>query len=217
MQTKANVGIKAGLLNTIAKWISRVLNPFGASVATLLAITYVGANNLPAFSKWVSIILFFAVVLPLTYVYIKSPRVGSEIKKIQDPFSFFRIHRKEASVIAIACGLPGLLLLIFLNAPSLMVATLVALIGTSLGIGLINLRFKASYHLALITTLVILTVATWERTFPYVLAVIPLVGCSRYLLKQHSPSQLAAGFGLSVVVGFTTLHLFGLIGQGILH
>jgi len=199
--------------DTVAKGISRVMNPFLLSVVVLLLVTYVGSNDLRVFLGWVLIVLFFVVGVPLTYIYIKSPRTGSGAKQIQHPLVFFREHRREISVIGIISALPCILLLIFLEAPSLLVATLVALLGTSLAVGLVNMFYRASYHLALVTIVVIVAVLIWGQTFPFVLAAIPLVGWARYSLEQHSPSQLAAGFGLSVVIGAATLYSFGLLGS----
>ena len=86
-----------------------------------------------------------------------------------------------------------------------------ALLGTSLAVGLVNLFYRASYHLALVTVLVIVAVLIWgQASFP-ALAVIPMVGWARNALNQHSVTQLAAGFGLSVVTGAATLYLFGLL------
>jgi len=202
----------------IAKVISRVMNPFLLSVVALLLVTYVGSSDLRVFLSWVLIILFFVIALPLIYVYIKSPRTGGGVKRIQDPLAFFREHRRDILVVGIVSALPCILLLIFLEAPSLLVATLVALLGTSLAVGLVNVFYRASYHLALVTTLVIVTVLVWGHTFPLisVLIAIPLVGWARYSLRQHNPSQLAAGFGLSVVIGAATLYSFGLLGSFVL-
>jgi len=202
--------------DAVAKVISRVMNPFLLSVVALLLVTYVVSSGLWTFFSWVLIILFFTAVLPLTYIYIKSPRAESGAKRIQDPLVFFREHRREISVIGIISALPCILLLIFLEAPSLLVATLVALLGTSLAVGLVNMFYRASYHLALVTTVVIVAVLIWGQTFPSVLAAILLVGWARYSLQQHSPSQLAAGFGLSVVIGAATLYSFGLLGSVII-
>jgi hypothetical protein len=55
---------------------------------------------------------------------------------------------------------------------SLLVAALVALLGISLAIDLVNLFYKASYHLALMTTFVIVVLITWGGSFPHGLAVI---------------------------------------------
>lgn len=203
---------------TIARVISRVLNPFLLSVVALLLVTYAGSSDLRVFLSWTLIVLFFVIALPLIYVYIKSPRTGSGVKRIQDPLVFFREHRRDILVLGIASALPCILLLIFLEAPSLLVATLVALLGTSLAVGLVNIFYRASYHLALVTTLVIVTLLMWGQTLPYILVLIaiPLVGWARYSLRQHSPSQLAAGFGLSVVIGAATLYAFGLLGNFVL-
>ena len=198
---------------TVAKVISRVMNPFLLSVVALLLVSYVGSSSLRVFFSWLLIILFFVVALPLTYVYIKSPRVGGGVKRMREPIAFFREHRREIIVVGIASASPCILLLLFLEAPSLLVATLVALLGTSLAVGLVNIFYRASYPLALVTTLIIVVVLIWgQAVFPALLA-IPLIGWARYSLQQHSPSQLAAGFGLSVVTGAATLYSFGLLGS----
>jgi len=195
---------------TTAKVISRVMNPFALSVVVLLLAAYAESSNLQALLIWGLIILLFIVALPLAYVYM---RTSGGAKRIEDLLAFFRQHRRDICIVGIISGLPFVLLLVFLKAPSLLVAALVALLATSLAVALVNRFYRASYHLALVTTVVIVAVLIWGQTFPSVLAAIPLVGWARYSLQQHSPSQLAAGFGLSVVIGAATLYSFGLLGS----
>lgn len=198
---------------TVAKVISTVMNPFSLAVVVLLLVTYVGSGDLRLFFGWVLILLFFLVGLPLTYVYIKTPRAGRRMKQIQNPLKVFREHRKEISVVGIVCALPCILLLIFLGAPSLLIATLVALLGTTLAVGLVNLLYRASYHLAFVTNITIAAALIWgQAVFPVLLA-IPLVGWARYSLRQHSPAELAAGVGLALVISTASSYYFGLLGS----
>lgn len=200
----------------IAKVISKVMNPFLISLATLLLAIWSESGDVRMSFIWILIILLFIAILPLTYVYIRTSRVGSEVRYRRDTVLFFREHRKEISTIAIICALPCILLLVFLQAPPLLVATVVVLLVTSLAVGLVGVFYRASLHLALITTLVILVVLIWGRAVLPVLLAIPLIGWARYTLHQHSPGQLVAGFALSVVIGIATFWLFGLLGNVIL-
>ena len=198
---------------TVAKVISTVMHPLFLPVVVLLLVTYAGSSRIRVFLGWALIILFFLIVLPLTYVYLKSPRAASGAKRIQDPAVFFRQHPRGICVVGLVCALPCILLLMFLNAPSLLVATLVALLATSLALALVNMFYRASYHLAAITTLVIAVVLIWGQVAFPVLAAIPLVGWAIYSLRRHSLAQLAAGFGLALIISTASFCHFGLLGN----
>lgn len=197
---------------TIAKPISTVLSPFPLSVVALLMVTYVGSSGLPEFTKWAVIILFFLVVLPLAYAYARTSAEGSGGRRMPDPLEFFRQRRRELWIIGLVCAAPCTFLLIFLDAPSLLVATLVALLGTSLAVAVVNRFFRASYHLSALTTVAIVSVLVWDQVaLPIALLVAGLVGWARYSLRQHSLTQLAAGFGLALVITTASFYSFRLL------
>jgi hypothetical protein len=197
----------------VAKVICNVINPLFLPTVMLLLVAYAGSSDLRVFLGWALIILCFLVALPLIYVYLKSPRATSGAKRMQDPSAFFRKHPREICFVGIFCALPCTLLLIFFNAPSLLVATLVALLATSLVLALVNMFYRASYHLAAITTLVITAMLIWGQAVSPILAVILLVGWALYSLQQHSPGQLAAGFSLAVIISAASFYYFGLLGS----
>ena len=87
---------------SVAKAISTVMNPLFLPIVVLLLVAYAGSSGLRVFLGWVLIILFFLVVLPLTYLYLKSPRAASGAKRIQDPKVFFREHPRELCVVDIS-------------------------------------------------------------------------------------------------------------------
>ena len=196
---------------TIARVISTVMHPLLLPVVMLISFAYVKSDSLRAFWGWALLILFFLIVLPLVYVYLKSPRASSGAKRIQNPVTFFRKHPKEICILAIICALPCVLIMIFLNAPSPLAATLVALLATSLVLAISNMFYKASYHLAAVTTLVIAAVVIWGQAILAVIAAIPLVGWALYWLRRHSLAQLATGFGLALIVSSVSFYYFGLL------
>jgi hypothetical protein len=198
---------------TVAKVISTVMHPLFLPTVVLLLVAYTESGGLRAFFGWTLIILFFLVILPLIYIYLKSPRAAGEAKRIQDPAAFFRKHPREICFLGIVCALPCILLLAFLDAPSPLVATLVALLATSLALALVNMFYRASYHLAAVTTLVIAVVLIWGWAVSPVLAAILLVGWALYLLRRHSLGQLATGFSLALIISTASFYYFDLLGN----
>jgi len=214
MQARTSVGSKADLLDTIAKVISKVTNPFGLSVLLFLLVAWAESDSLPALLIWIVIILLFFVVLPLAYVHIRTSATGGKnIRsiRIEDPVTFFRQRQRDICIVGVSSVVPCIILLIFLKAPSILITSFVLIFAISLGVALVHKLYKASHHLAVVTGLVIVVALTWEHTLFPVLAAIPMVGWARYSLRQHSLGQLAAGFGLAVVIGVPILYSLGLL------
>ena len=83
--------------------------------------------------------------------------------------------------------------------------------GTSLFTALINKYYKVSFHLAIVTTLIAVAILVWGRAVLPVLVVIPLVSWTGYALHQHSPYQLASGFGLALIITGASFYYFDLL------
>jgi hypothetical protein len=197
--------------STLARTISIVMHPLFLPVVVLLAVAYAESSGLRAFGEWLLIILFFLAVLPLAYVYFRSPRDTSGARRPHDPVAFFRKHPREICVLAAVCALPCVLVMILLDAPSPLVATLVALLATSLALALVNMFYRASYHLAAVTALAVAAVIVWGRGALPALAAIPIVGWALYWLQRHSLAQLATGFGLALIISTAVFYFFGLL------
>jgi hypothetical protein len=193
---------------TLARVISVVMHPLLLPVAVLLAVAYAESGGLRAFGGWALIILFFFAALPLVYVYLRSP---GGAKRIGDPAAFFRAHPKEICLLAVVCALPCILLMVLFDAPSSLLATIVALLAASLALALVNILYRASYHLAALTTLVIAVVLVWGRVALPAIAVIPIVGWALYALRRHNLAQLAAGFGLALIISIASFYFFDLL------
>ena len=192
-----------------ARVISRSTNPCILSVLVLLSIAYTESGNVRALVGWGTILLLFLVVLPLVYVYMRMSTGRSAIKLLADPTIFLKQHPRDILILGVLFGLPCLVILAFLEAPSLLLCTLVALLVGSLVVALSNIFYRVSYHLAAVTILVIMAGLTWGRILLVLLAVIPLVSWAKYRLHEHDAAQLATGVALSVAVTVTTLYLFG--------
>jgi len=196
---------------TVAKRISAIMNPFPLTLVTLLIVTYAGSTNLGIFVRWAMVILLAFVIIPLAYVYVKNALVRHKGNSVQDPTAFFRAHRSQIWIVGIISAVMFIPLLVFFDIPLLLSATFVALLGTSLFTALINKCYKASFHLAIVTVLITVVILVWGRAVLPVLIIIPLVGWARYALHQHSPYQLASGFGLALAVTSASFYYFGLL------
>lgn len=194
-------------LASTAKVISRVTNPCVLSVVVLSLMAYTESSNLWALFCWVSIILLFLVVLPLVYVCVRTSALRGGAKCIADSTTYLKQHPRDIWVLGAFSGLPCLLILVFLEAPSFVISTLVALLATSLVIATFNAFYRVSYHLGAVTILLIMIALTWGQTFLVLLATLPVIGWAKYRLREHTLVQLAMGIGLAVVVSGTILYL----------
>lgn len=195
-------------INEAARWISNVMNPYPITLALLLTVAYTSSINLRNFGIWAFVIFLSFIVLPLSYILIKNFTSKSGNMRLQEPTAFFRKHRSEIwilGVVSMGIIVPSLL---FLSASSNLSATFAALLGTSLAIAVVNRYYKASFHLAVITSVVIIVTLIWGYKALPIIAIIPLVGWARYSLKQHTLYQLAAGFGLAIIISVPILYYF---------
>ena len=193
----------------LARVISRVTNPCIHSVLILLLIAYTESTNTRVLVGWITTVLLFLVLLPLAYVYMRTSKGRSDIKLVTNPTIFLKQHSKDILILGLLLGMPCLVILLFLEAPSLLICTLAALLASSIVIALFNIFYRASYHLAAVTVLVIMAVLTWGQIMLVLLAAIPLIGWAKYRIHEHTPAQLATGIAASVAVTAITLYLLG--------
>lgn len=195
-------------LNYLARAISRVTNPCILSVLVLLLIAGTESTDARALAAWVMTVLLFLVLLPLVYVYIRTFRNISSKKLMAAPTAFLKQHPRDILILDLLLGLPCLIILLFFEAPSPILRTLVALLAGSIVAALLNIFYRVSYHLSAVTVLVIMSVLTWGQIFLVLWAAIPLIGWAKYYNHEHTLVQIALGIALAVAVSGATLCLF---------
>ena len=191
-------------LTYLARVISRVTNPCIVSVIVLLAIAYIESSSVLVFTSSVAVVLVLLVLLPLVYVYMRNPRGRSGIA---NPTMFLKQHPKDILILGLLLGLPCLVILIFLKAPTLLIYTLGALLAGSAVIALFNIFYRASYHLAAITILVLMVALAWGEIPLILLPIIPLIGWAKYQIREHTLAQLTTGVALAIVITGTAWYL----------
>ena len=199
---------KVTRLNYLARAISRVTNPCILSVLVLLLIAGTEYADVRAFIAWAVTVVLFLVLIPFVYVYIRTFKNISAIKLMTAPTVFLKQHPRDILILGLSLGLPCLVILLFLGAPSPMLRTLLALLASSIVVALLNIFYRVSYHLSAVTVLIIMSVLAWGQNFFFLLAVVPLVGWAKYHNREHTLAQLALGIALAVAVSSATLCLF---------
>ena len=198
---------------TLAKVIIRGTNPCLLSVAVLLVAGRTESSDEHSLLVEALAIVLFLVVLPAVYVYLRIPADRRSKKRPGDLIQFLRDHPRDITILGMTFALPCIVVLaVYLGASSLVVTTLVVLLVTSVAASVVNMFHRVSYHLAAGTSLAIMAGVIWEWTFPATLACVPLIGWAKLTLREHTPGELLAGFGLGAIVAVTISGLRGTLG-----
>ena len=184
----------------LARVISRVTNPCILSVAVLFSIAFTESTNVRALVNWEMTLLLFLVILPITYTYMRSSRNRSRTRPRVNPIIFLKQHPRDILILGFLSGLPCMAILVFLEAPLLLLETLIALLASSIIVASLNIFYRVSYHLAGLTISVVMSIITWGSIFLITLAAIPLISWAKYQLHEHTPTQLAIGIVISLAV-----------------
>ena len=73
-------------------------------------------------------------------------------------------------------------------------------------VALVNLAYQASFHLALVTSLLSSLWLLFGLVSLLTMPLIPLLGLARYRLGEHTQGQLMSGFAIGLAI---TLAVFG--------
>jgi len=196
----------------IAKIISNILHPYVVFPLVVALVAYQISSVPEAWVKWMLTALLPAYLLPLLYMQTRVTIVARTTGTQVTHRSFFREQPNEMLLLASLFGIPSTLTLYFLGSPLGIIAAMVGIAATALLIALVNRVYRASFHLALLTSmlmpLVIILALPSLAMVPFIL----LLGLARYHLGEHTPIQLVAGFLVGLVVSGAVFHGFGLLG-----
>ena len=196
----------------IAKIISDILHPYVVFPLVVALVVYQVSSGPEAWGKWMFATLLPAYAFPLLYmqtrVTIFARTTGTQVTHR----SFFREQPNEMLLLACLFGIPSTLILYFLGSPPGIIITMVGVAAAALLIALVNQVYRASFHLALFTSMAAPLVIIFGIPSVVIAPFILLLGLSRYYLGEHTPMQLVAGFLIGLVVSGATFYGFGLLG-----
>jgi membrane-associated phospholipid phosphatase len=185
--------------------MSRVLNPFAIGAGAILLLSFESTNGPAPALRWAAAMMALGL-LPVLVAAIYLVRSG----RMEGILTASRRQRTGIYLLAIACTGAGYVLLLYTDAPPLLLAAFAGgLVGTILFAG-INTRWKISLHTGVAAALAAILIMLYGPVG--IIAVVPVmvVGWSRLELRQHSPAQAVAGTLLASAVVVAVFRLFDL-------
>ena len=185
-----------------ASVISLVFNPAVTAAFTFLVLLY-PLQSIQTFLWRMATCLTFGTVVPLV-IMLQLTKRGL----ISDFNVSERRERTRPFVGAAASYLAGSGVLLFLGAPTIVIALMLCYAGNTVIMLLITLRWKISVHASGVagpTTALVYSIGTWAAVFFILL--IP-VGWARVQLKAHTPWQIFAGALVTAIATWLQLKIY---------
>lgn len=197
------VARQADVRQRVANLLSNVLSPFWVSLLIIVLLAFNSTSSPFDALKWVFIAVLLSV-LPIFLVIFYLVRSG----RLDAVFTNVREQRTKIYLLAGLCAIVGYIILRYLGAPKMLVATFTAGLLTTLVFMCINLWWKISLHTALVAGAVTLLVMLygWIAMVPVVL--VPLIGWARIELEYHSLAQVATGALLEALIVIVVFAVF---------
>jgi hypothetical protein len=196
---------------TTARVVTNVLHPYVVLPPVVALVAYHGNSAPEVWLKWTICALLPAYIFSLAYMQARVILVA-HTTGIQMSFrSLFRERPGELLLLACLFGVPSALILHSLGCPPSIIAAWVGVAATGLVIALVNCGYRASIHLALLTTMVTSVVILFRGASFIAVLLIPLLGISRYRVGEHTPGQLVIGGLLGFATTVAVFQGFGLL------
>jgi membrane-associated phospholipid phosphatase len=181
----------------VARVLTEVFQP-PAVVSVLLLISPAVEPGFPGTIWFGALAAFFVCVLPLAYVLLMV-RIG----RLSDHHVSDRKDRAPILMVALVSVILGLVVLNLIHAPTSVSAMILALIGGITVLAAVSLAWKISGHASAISAAGVIVALMFGPAWLPLLLLVPAVGWSRVVLRDHTRGQVVAGslFGGVVIAG----------------
>lgn len=190
----------------IAKLVSNILNPFLVSLVIILLLSFESTRSPLDALRWSAILVAISLV-PVYSVMVYFSRTG----RLGSHFIDVSKQRTKIYLLAGICALVGCIILIYLEAPLILLATFVAGLSATVIFMGINLWWKISLHAAFIAASITLLVILYGSLGIVAVMLLPLVAWARVELGHHSLAQVTIGAFLAALIVVVVFYLFGLV------
>ncbi|HKU29817.1 phosphatase PAP2 family protein [Arthrobacter sp. NyZ413] len=191
------IGNSSGTRHQVARVLTEVFQP-PVVVSVMLLISPAVEPGFPGTMWYGLLAAFFVCLLPLAYVLLMV-RLG----KLSDHHVSNRRDRAPLLMLALVSVFVGLLVLNAVHAPVSVSAMILALIGGIAVLAAVSLVWKISGHASAISSAAVMAVLMFGPAWWPLLLLVPAVGWSRVVLRDHTVGQVIAGslFGGIVIAG----------------
>jgi membrane-associated phospholipid phosphatase len=190
----------------IAKITSIVLHPYVVLVPAI-AITVVNSLD-DTIERLVWTVYTLIPIFVFTLIYAKIRAIMTSPDKSEAKIRREQVRNDPAQllIMTILFAVPSSLILYLLDGPRDVLWIMLSLGLTMLTVTLVNTYYRASFHLAMITSM-FTSLGLLFGTIVFI--TIPLVitlGFSRYKLGEHTPSQIVTGFVIGSISTFVIFY-----------
>jgi membrane-associated phospholipid phosphatase len=193
-----------------AKLVSNIFHPWSVLVPVLGLAAYQSVSKPPEYIKWTLLAYVPAIVFPSLYAKIRATMWSQGGNRQKISRSLFRDKPREILITTFLFGIPAALILHYLNAPRNLLIIILGVTAVMLVVTLVNLRYRASFHLAMVTSMLTALWFLFGAVSLVSFLLIPILGLSRYQLGEHTPAQTVAGFLIGLAVGGAVFYGMGL-------
>lgn len=193
---------------TLARIISFISNPIFIFIFLPYFLVYKTVKDASAALNWTIYTLVFI------FIFVMFVLIGVKKKFFSDIDVSKREQRPVLYFTGGALSILYLSILFLLQGPKILIITIFGIILGILVAGLINIKIKASVHVAAISGLLTSLSLIYKGYSPFLLLLIFIIGWSRVKIKRHTVPEVVIGgiLGslLSLVMYFTTKVFVGL-------
>ncbi|GAA4052860.1 hypothetical protein GCM10023063_46480 [Arthrobacter methylotrophus] len=181
----------------VARILTEVFQP-PVVVSILLLVSPAVEPGFPGTMWFGALGAFFVCVLPLAYV-LAMVRLG----RLSDHHVSDRRERAPLLMLALVSVVLGLLVLNAIHAPTSVSVMILALIGGIAVLAAVSIVWKISGHASAISAAAVIAALIFGPAWLPLLLLVPAVGWSRVMLRDHTLGQVIAGslFGGGVIAG----------------
>ncbi|MBI2836521.1 MAG: hypothetical protein HYX85_02370 [Chloroflexi bacterium] len=179
----------------MATLVSNVLNPFLVGLAIILLLSFASAASPGDALRWALVAVGLSI-LPVFVIVVYLLRTG----RLDNFFANVREQRTKIYVVNSLCAIAGVIILAYLGAPAILVATFAAGLSATVIFMCINFWWKISLHTAFIAASATVLVILYGWMGVPTITLVPLTAWARIELKSHSFAQAVAGALIAAVV-----------------
>lgn len=185
----------SGTRQKIASLTSNILNPFLISLAVILLFSFSSTATFSEAMKWALITMGISIV-PIFLVIVYVVHGGG----FDDIFTSVRQQRTKIYLAAGVSAILGYLVLTYMKAPPILVASFTAVLSMAAIFMVINLRWKISVHTGCIAASSMVLVMLYGWNAAVTVPLVPLTAWSRVELEEHSLAQAVTGALLAALI-----------------
>lgn len=182
------------MTNSLARFISYLFNPILLLLFVPFFLLLRQDSNITHALYWTGYTLIFLLGITAFLAYGVRKKIFTDMdvsKRTQRPLLF---------LIAMVLGMIYLLGLFLLHGPQVLIIITIGIMLGIVVISIINLRIKASIHVASMSALIFALAVTYGKYYLLTLLMIPLIAWARVKIKRHTLPETIVGGILGILL-----------------